>query len=179
MPYADPERQKAYQREWMAARRRNWLKAHGPCIDCGTWEDLQVDHVDARTKISHRVWSWSASRRETELAKCVVRCQQCHVRKTFVSYEASRSSEARAKIAASQSRRVVTPELREKQRQWALNYWQLVRAGEKSGPVPIEHGGGVMGKRNCKCEPCRAKRAEYRRQRGIRLGSRSGNSKEE
>jgi 5-methylcytosine-specific restriction endonuclease McrA len=25
----------------------------------------------------------------------------------------------------------------------------------------VEHGGGLSGKRNCKCEPCRAKKREY------------------
>lgn len=27
----------------------------------------------------------------------------------------------------------------------------------------VEHGGGISGKRNCKCAPCRAKKAEYMR----------------
>jgi hypothetical protein len=25
----------------------------------------------------------------------------------------------------------------------------------------VDHGGGATGKRNCKCEPCKAKKAEY------------------
>ena len=56
-------------------------------MDCGTWENLQVDHVDARTKITHRVWFWSAKRREAELAKCVVRCDPCHRVKTALNHE--------------------------------------------------------------------------------------------
>jgi 5-methylcytosine-specific restriction endonuclease McrA len=78
MPYADPERQREYAREWMAKRRRVWLQANGPCVDCGSWEELEVDHVDPATKISHRIWSWSDERREAELAKCVIRCRVCH-----------------------------------------------------------------------------------------------------
>jgi hypothetical protein len=87
VPYTDPERQREYQRNWLAARRQEWIDANGPCIDCATWADLQVDHVDAKTKISHRVWSWTAERRALELAKCVVRCTPCHKAKTFACQE--------------------------------------------------------------------------------------------
>ena len=37
-----------------------------------------MDHVDPATKVSHRVWNWRIERRLEELAKCVVRCQACH-----------------------------------------------------------------------------------------------------
>lgn len=43
---------------------------------------MEVDHVDAATKVTHRVWSWAALRREAELAKCVVRCTDCHKKKS-------------------------------------------------------------------------------------------------
>lgn len=29
----------------------------------------------------------------------------------------------------------------------------------------VEHGGGVSGKKNCKCEPCKARKREYMRNR--------------
>ena len=29
----------------------------------------------------------------------------------------------------------------------------------------VDHGGGTTGKRNCKCEPCKAKKAEYMKAR--------------
>jgi len=83
MPHTDPERKRQYQRAWKAKRREEWINTNGPCVDCGTWEDLQVDHVNAADKATHRVFSWSAPRREAELAKCVVRCRPCHVAKTY------------------------------------------------------------------------------------------------
>lgn len=82
MPYADRELKNRYQREKVARRRAEWFAANGPCVDCGTSEDLRVDHADAKLKVSHRVFTWSASRREAELAKCVVRCHPCHAAKT-------------------------------------------------------------------------------------------------
>lgn len=84
MPYADPDAKRAYQREWWNRRRTEWIAEHGPCIDCGGAVDLEVDHVDASTKVSHRIWSWSKVRREAELAKCVVRCHDCHGRKSTI-----------------------------------------------------------------------------------------------
>lgn len=90
MPYKDPERQLEYQRSWMARRRSDWIKAHGPCVDCGSSDNPEVDHADASTKVNHRVWSWSKARREAELAKCVVRCRACHARKTTSEGEHAR-----------------------------------------------------------------------------------------
>lgn len=81
MPYKDPAERTAYQRKWMRARRETWLQQNGPCR-CGSWADLEVDHVDPSQKVSHRIWSWSESRRAAELAKCQVLCGDCHKAKT-------------------------------------------------------------------------------------------------
>lgn len=76
------EEKRAYDREWMRKRREDWFSANGPCVDCGSWERLEIDHVDRSTKVSHRIWSWSEKRRLEELAKCAVRCHTCHRKKT-------------------------------------------------------------------------------------------------
>lgn len=82
VPYKDPAAHAAYMREWVANRRKTWLSDHGPCKRCGSWEDLTVDHIDPKNKISHKVWSWSTERMEIELAKCQVLCSSCHKKKT-------------------------------------------------------------------------------------------------
>jgi hypothetical protein len=82
MPYANLARQREYQQAWMRKRRSDWLEENGPCRQCGSSVDLEVDHVDRRTKVSHRIWSWSAARRAEELAKCQVLCSVCHLAKT-------------------------------------------------------------------------------------------------
>lgn len=71
-----------YQRKWIARRRAEWFAANGPCARCGSWDDLRLDHVDPRQKVEHKVWSWSTTRRDAELAKCQVLCFPCHVVKT-------------------------------------------------------------------------------------------------
>lgn len=76
------EAQREYQRNWIRKRREEWIAANGPCIDCGSDERLEVDHRDYSQKINHKVWSWSQSRRDAELAKCDVRCNSCHQAKT-------------------------------------------------------------------------------------------------
>ena len=101
VPYKDPDRQREYMRKWIAARRVAWLRENGPCADCSTWEDLQVDHMNAAAKVSHRIWSWSEARRAGELAKCVVRCQSCHAKKTRLMKECHRGeASGNAKLTA-------------------------------------------------------------------------------
>lgn len=101
MPYADIDRQREYQRKWMARRRAGWIAVNGPCTDCGSWADLQIDHVDASTKVSHRIWSWAEHRRTAELAKCVARCNPCHRKKTVAAGETPHGERnAHAKLAA-------------------------------------------------------------------------------
>lgn len=82
MPYADPAARREYARLWMASRRAEWLAEHGPCGLCGSTDDLEIDHIDPDRKVSHRVWSWSAARREAELSKCQVLCRGCHAAKS-------------------------------------------------------------------------------------------------
>ena len=100
MPYADPEQQREYQRKWVARRRAEWFEGRS-CVDCGSVEELQLDHVDAKQKMSHRIWSWSAALREAELAKCVVRCRFCHKIKTD-----ELSHERAQKLSADQVREI-------------------------------------------------------------------------
>ncbi len=82
MPYKDSERQRQYQLDSLKQRRLAWLKEHGPCTACASWEGLQVDHVDPAQKVSHRIWSWSEARRKVELQKCQPLCLTCHKAKT-------------------------------------------------------------------------------------------------
>src|SRR4030081_2007122 len=81
MPMPTKELQREYQRLWIARRRAAYFKDKS-CVDCGSKESLQLDHIDRTTKVDHRIWSWSEERRSEELEKCTVRCQPCHQIKT-------------------------------------------------------------------------------------------------
>ena len=58
MGYKDPEKQKEYQRNWLAKRRADWFSENGPCINCGSWDNLELDHIDPSTKVDNKIWSW-------------------------------------------------------------------------------------------------------------------------
>jgi len=84
VPYKDPEKQREYQRKWQASRRKEWVDAHGPCALCGSWDDLQVDHIypDEKETKPSQVWGCTKKKRDAELSKCQVLCKECHRIKT-------------------------------------------------------------------------------------------------
>lgn len=81
MPRPTKELQKEYQREWIAKRRSDFF-CDKSCVKCGSTDRLELDHIDRSTKVDSHIWSWSAARREVELAKCQVLCYDCHKKKT-------------------------------------------------------------------------------------------------
>jgi len=93
------DKKRAYQLEWMRARRSAWIEENGPCAHCGSTEDLEVDHIDPSTKefTPAAIWSRSAGVRESELAKCQVLCQSCHAVKTHDQLYKGHGCESRYK----------------------------------------------------------------------------------
>ena len=75
---ANPDKQRAYQRGWLAGRKQAWF-AGKSCVDCGATEKLELDHRDREQKVSHNIWSWSDERRVAEIDKCIVLCDDCHL----------------------------------------------------------------------------------------------------
>jgi 5-methylcytosine-specific restriction endonuclease McrA len=86
---ATEEEQREYQRLWILERRQDWIAANGPCNECGSWDELEVDHVDAATKSMYVSVVWSMAldnpKRVAELAKCQVLCHPCHIEKSRVA----------------------------------------------------------------------------------------------
>lgn len=90
MGYRDKEKHKLYhrnyQRNWMANRRQSFFKDKS-CVKCGSIENLELDHIDPKLKVTHNVWSWTESKRLVELAKCQILCKKCHLEKTIEQME--------------------------------------------------------------------------------------------
>lgn len=90
MGYKDKEKQREYQRQWMAKRRQEWIDENGPCA-CGSFNKLEVDHIDPKLKTMEvrSIWSCRKEIRELELAKCQVLCYDCHLEKTLINGDAA------------------------------------------------------------------------------------------
>ena len=101
-------------------RRRNQLieMLGGECVECGTTENLELDHVNRDTK-RHDIGRLLAGASEAvylaEASLCQLLCHDHHKQKTRI---------------------------------------------ESS----VEHGGGLTGKKNCRCELCRPLKNAYSRE---------------
>lgn len=80
MTHTIESRARAYAK--VKARRLQWFLENGPCVVCGSSENLELDHIVPEEKVSHNIWSWSYEKRIEELNKCQVLCHQCHLKKT-------------------------------------------------------------------------------------------------
>lgn len=77
MGYKDEDKQREYQRKWVA-RRREAFFCDKKCTHCGIDKDLQLHHLDPAQKESHSIWGWGDERRLPEIEKCIVLCRSCH-----------------------------------------------------------------------------------------------------
>lgn len=99
MGYKDPIQQREYQLQWMIERRTAWVLENGPC-SCGSWDQLEVDHIDASQKEMNpsAIWSRRQEIREAELAKCQVLCEDCHKAKKRINQEQPRGENSSSAI---------------------------------------------------------------------------------
>jgi hypothetical protein len=84
--YAHTVRYRQRNREFLDA----YLASH-PCVDCGLADRvvLEFDHVTGSKRAALSVLARSAATIATlreEIAKCVVRCANCHRRRTALSW---------------------------------------------------------------------------------------------
>ena len=83
------EEYNAYMRVYMLrkyhARRAEAISyLGGQCDDCGTIDELEIDHISWREKSIplNKLWSVSKKRFWSELDKCHLLCKRCHIEKT-------------------------------------------------------------------------------------------------
>lgn len=79
------EKKQKYQREWKNNRRQEWILENGPCKKCGSWNNLEVDHINPKLKTMEASSMWSRTKevRDKELENCQVLCKSCHLQKTL------------------------------------------------------------------------------------------------
>lgn len=86
--YADrAEYLREYSRRWKARRKAEFF-ADKVCEECGTDEDLQVDHIIPRRGSKYRqVWLMSKSQMDEEMKLCQILCRTHHAEKTIRDME--------------------------------------------------------------------------------------------
>lgn len=89
--YRNLSKEKKWRRTRIARLKefkQEYLEEH-PCVDCGESDPvvLDFDHVDPADKfdgISHMIRAaYSLARLQAEIAKCQIRCANCHRRRTY------------------------------------------------------------------------------------------------
>jgi hypothetical protein len=80
-----------YMRRYMLARYHQRMAdarklLGGKCIVCGSIENLELDHINWRTKTLqiNKMWSVSAERFTAELEKCQLLCREHHIEKSKI-----------------------------------------------------------------------------------------------
>jgi hypothetical protein len=81
MPIKDIDLRREYHRHWIKKRRDEFF-ADKSCVQCGSLDRLELDHIDPAQKVDHKIWLWAKERREAEIVKCQVLCFDCHCKKT-------------------------------------------------------------------------------------------------
>lgn len=95
MPLKTKEEQTEYQRQWMNQRRQDWIDSQGGCcVECGSADQLEVDHIDPalKTMKPSSLWSRRQEIRDAELANCQVLCYDCHLEKTVTKGDGCKKS---------------------------------------------------------------------------------------
>lgn len=92
MPKAKREDYNGYMREYMARRylkRRTEIieRLGGRCSECGTTDDLHIDHIDHTKKtvnLNRRLAGIASWKLEEETRKCQLLCREHHEQKSLV-----------------------------------------------------------------------------------------------
>lgn len=112
-----PDVHKDYFMNRYHTKKARWIELlGGECVECGSIEELEFDHIDPTTKLFTITSGWALAEERVleELQKCQLLCKEHHKLKS-----------------------------------------DLEQA--------VEHGSGLSGKRNCKCDPCKVRKNEYMR----------------
>ena len=74
---SNPEVYKQYHKDWSNKRRSEWFARRGPCVRCGSWEDLLIDRSHVPNGSEYKVWTWSKKRQALEDKNCRILCRSC------------------------------------------------------------------------------------------------------
>lgn len=89
MAFKDKEKYNEYMRvkileRYHQRRKESYEILGGVCVICGETTELEIDHIDPRTKAFgiSKLWSVSRERYLEELSKCQLLCKEHHILKS-------------------------------------------------------------------------------------------------
>lgn len=85
MNWKDQEQVREYHRDYWGKRRQRIIDfLGGQCVECGTTDQLEFDHIDPNEKSFNIKENATISNPEVyeELKKCQLLCKDCHEEKT-------------------------------------------------------------------------------------------------
>lgn len=132
----------------------------GECKVCGSKNNLQFDHIDRRTKsaVIATIWNKPKSVIESELKKCQLLCEDCHLEKgrkagdvlpaTTHGKIRKYQNGCRCELCRAEASRI------------GRKYRPTQRQTKYGEP---QHGSRTRYNKGCKCALCRAAQSEYMR----------------
>lgn len=137
------------------------------CAHCGSSENLQIDHIDFRTKNFDISKKWGskdfATEIRSELAKCQPLCQQCHRLKSAEDIRTLRADKpiVHGNMYAWMKRKCECEVCLFAKRTWYDTRNQMRRNGKGYPRQPRVCGTRAMYKYGCKCAECRRANTQY------------------
>jgi len=154
-----------YSKAHYEERRALWFAENGPCVECGSWERLEVDHIDPEQKVSSGFWLWAEERREVELSKCRPLCYLCHQKRSVVQRREAAIKAGRVARHGTYSCYVSQKCRCEVCRAANTEYGRQFRQkrGVRARSEERPHGTCARYAKGCRCDDCRAAHAAYQR----------------
>jgi len=165
------EKQKEYNARYYQKRKKKIIDfLGGRCAECGSIDNLEVDHVDWRKKSFDVLREWSTKRTwdiiQKELEKCQLLCSEHHQIKTKQDQSEQKTKEPNHGTIYAWMKRKCTCEICSiAKRRW-YDARNKKRRLNGSGPRqlygrPACHGEKLRYSRGCRCSLCRKANADY------------------
>lgn len=153
-----------YHRDYYHRRRQAMIEfLGGECVECGSTENLEFDHIDPSQKLFDISQNLTLSNPDvlTELGKCQLLCQPHHQAKTA----AGNSGFTHGTIYGFQNKKCRCGACWEAEQEYRAVRNANRRSSDGRGPYRKNWPCGTIGayRKGCKCDRCRAANAAQRK----------------
>lgn len=167
---------RAYDRERYQQRRLRAISQLGDkCAKCGSMQDLEIDHIDPKTKVFELASGPTVAEREwqSELLKCQVLCSDCHDEKTALERGMTPTKGHDVHGTLTSVRWCKCDECRAAKRAYMKAYGEKrTKVGLRGGLKPA-HGTYGSYRNGCRCDDCRFSNTLRMRDYNVRRAGRN------